>query len=172
MHSGQRVLIHAGGGGVGHLAIQIAKARGAQVITTARADKHALVRELGADAIIDPDQDWAKAGIRADIVLDPLGGAVAGRSLDVLRDGGTLSSIAGPWEPADDVKAAAAARGIRTGFTLVEPDRHALIELTRLVEAGSLRPVISDSFRLEDLASAHRRAEQGHLAGKIVINVR
>jgi NADPH:quinone reductase-like Zn-dependent oxidoreductase len=172
VQAGQQVMIHAGGGGVGHLAIQIAKAKGAEVITTARSDKHALVRELGADTTIDPDEDWARVGIAADIVLDAIGGEVASRSLQILRDGGTLISIAGPWEPSDDVKAAAGARGIRTGFTLVEPDRHALIELTRLVEAGDLRPVISDTFQLKDLASAHRRAEQGHLAGKIVIQVR
>ncbi|WP_404827798.1 NADP-dependent oxidoreductase [Conexibacter stalactiti] len=170
---GQRVLVHAAGGGVGHIAVQLAKALGAEVIGTASAAKHAWLRELGADQLIDhATSDFAAELRDVDVVLDTRGGDYAARSLDVLRDGGTLVSINNPGEPGAEVAAAAAARGIATGFTLVEPDRHGLLELARLVEAGRLRPAIAATFALAEAGRAHQLGEQGRTAGKIVLTVR
>lgn len=170
---GQRVLVHAAGGGVGHVAVQLAKALGAEVIGTASAAKHVWLRELGADRLIDhATSDFAAELRDVDVVLDTRGGDYAARSLAVLRDGGTLVSINNPGEPGAEVSAAASARGIATGFTLVEPDRHGLLELARLVEAGRLRPTIAATFPLAQAGRAHQLAEQGRTAGKIVLTVR
>lgn len=170
---GQRVLVHAAGGGVGHVAVQLAKALGAEVIGTASAAKHEWLRELGADQLIDhATSDFAAELRDVDVVLDTRGGDYAQRSLAVLRDGGTLVSINNPGEPAAEVAAAAFARGIATGFTLVEPDRHGLLELAQLVEAGRLRPTIAATFPLAQAARAHQLGELGRTAGKIVLTVR
>ncbi|QIP83654.1 NADP-dependent oxidoreductase [Streptomyces sp. Tu 2975] len=166
---GQRVLIHAAAGGVGHLAVQIASARGAHVVGTAREDKHALLKELGADEVIDyTRQDFVTAlGRTVDVVLDSIGGDYGPRSLAVLRDGGTLVTLPSPDEvPAD------AGRGVRTGFTLVEPDSTGMRALAGLVEAGLLRPVVETVLPLERAADAHRLGEAGRTRGKIVLSVR
>jgi NADPH:quinone reductase-like Zn-dependent oxidoreductase len=169
---GQSVLIHAAGGGLGHVAVQVAKALGAYVIGTASAGKHALLRGLGADQLIDyRSTDFAAELRDVDVVFDTIGGDYAARSLAVLRDGGTLVSITGPSEPGGEVEAAAAARGIRTGWTLVEPDRHGLLALSELVAAGKLRPVIAETFGLADVARAHAVGEQGSTTGKLVLRV-
>ncbi|GGT04514.1 NADPH:quinone reductase [Streptomyces kurssanovii] len=166
---GQRVLIHAAAGGVGHLAVQIAAARGAQVIGTAREDKHALLKELGADELIDyTRQDFATVlGRTVDVVLDSIGGDYGPRSLAVLRDGGTLVTL-----PSPDEVPAGAGRGVRTGFTLVEPDSTGMRALAGLVEAGRLRPVVETVLPLERAADAHRLGEAGRTRGKIVLSVR
>ncbi|MDQ3723404.1 MAG: NADP-dependent oxidoreductase [Actinomycetota bacterium] len=170
---GQRVLVHAAGGGLGHIAVQIAKALGAHVIGTASASKHEWLRSLGADELIDyTTVDFATAMDAVDVVFDPIGDGYGERSLDVLRDGGTLVSIPSPSEPGPDVEAAAAVRGISTGWMLVEPDRHGLLALADLVAAGSLHPTIAAVFPLAEAARAHELGEQGHTAGKIVLRVR
>ncbi|MGW5029284.1 NADP-dependent oxidoreductase, partial [Streptomyces albidoflavus] len=118
---GQRVLIHAAAGGVGHVAVQIAKAHGAYVIGTASAPKHDLLRELGADEVVDyRTTDVAEAVDGVDMVLDPLGGETRARSVGLLRPGGTLVSLlsGGSAEEA----AHAAERGVRTATMLVEAD--------------------------------------------------
>ncbi|WP_173262466.1 NADP-dependent oxidoreductase [Streptomyces pacificus] len=170
--SGQRVLVHAAAGGVGHLAVQIAAARGAYVIGTAREEKHALLTELGADELIDyTRQDFtAVLGNQAvDVVLDSIGGEYGHRSLQVLRDGGTLVTLPSP----DDVPAPEETepRGIRTGFTLVEPDSTGLRALASLVAEGRLRPVVDTVLPLERAADAHRLGENGRTRGKIVLTV-
>ncbi|MFD4139239.1 NADP-dependent oxidoreductase [Streptomyces sp. NPDC058572] len=171
LDAGQRVLIHAAAGGVGHLAVQIAAARGAYVIGTAREDKHALLKELGADEVIDyTREDFVeRLGRSVDVVLDSVGGDYGPRSLRVLRDGGTLVTLPSP----DDVPAAEenGAHGIRTGFTLVEPDSTGMIALAGLAEKGSLRPVVETVLPLESAAEAHRLGEAGRTRGKIVLSV-
>ncbi|MEV4680754.1 NADP-dependent oxidoreductase [Streptomyces kurssanovii] len=166
---GQRVLIHAAAGGVGHLAVQIASARGAYVVGTAREDKHALLKELGADELIDyTRQDFVTAlGRTVDVVLDSIGGDYGPRSLAVLRDGGTLVTLPSPGEVP-----AGAGRGVRAGFTLVEPDSTGMRALAGLVEAGRLRPVVETVLPLERAADAHRLGEAGRTRGKIVLSVR
>jgi NADPH:quinone reductase-like Zn-dependent oxidoreductase len=171
LRSGQRVLIHAAAGGVGHLAVQIAKSIGAHVIGTASAPKHELVRDLGADEVIDyRTQDFVQV-LRddpVDVVFDPIAGEYSARSLEVLKDGGVLVSIL----PVDaETVERARARGIPTGFTLVEPDRLALTAITDLVEQGRLRVLIDAVFPLEEAAEAHRRSETNRSSGKIVLRV-
>jgi NADPH:quinone reductase-like Zn-dependent oxidoreductase len=173
VQAGQRVLVHAAAGGLGHVAVQVAKALGAHVIGTASAGRHALLRELGADEVIDYRTTDFEAVVRdIDVVLDPIGGDYAARSLATLRDGGALLSAASPTEPGPDVEAAAAARGIRTGFTLVEPDRHGLLAITELVDAGKLRPEIAEVLPLAEAARAHELSETGRTVGKLVLRVR
>ena len=169
---GRRVLIHAAAGGVGHLAVQIAAAHGAHVIGTAREGKHALLKELGAHELIDyTRQDFAEAlaGREVDIVLDSIGGDYGTRSLKVLRDGGTLITLPSPDEvpPATE----SAPRGIRTGFTLVEPDSTGMRALADLAAQGKLRPVVETVLPLERAADAHRLGETGRTRGKIVLTV-
>lgn len=173
LSAGQRVLIHAAGGGLGHVAVQVAKARGAYVIGTASAGKHDWLRGLGADELVDyREVDFAEAVSGVDVVFDTIGGDYGPRSLVTLRDGGTLVSIPGGRSLEGDDAAAAEDRGISFGFTLVEPDRHGLLQLTTLVDEGKLRPTIAATFPLAEAAAAHALGEQGSTAGKIVLEVR
>jgi len=172
LQAGQRVLVHAAAGGLGHVAVQIAKARGAYVIGTARAAKHALLEELGADELIDyTTVDFAAAVRDVDVVFDSIGGDYSTRSLPTLRDSGRLISLASPAEPGADVAAAAAERGIRTGFTLVEPDYAGMQAIAALVEAGKLRAEVTTVLPLAEAAKAHALGETGRTAGKIVLQV-
>ncbi|WP_412750727.1 NADP-dependent oxidoreductase [Krasilnikovia sp. M28-CT-15] len=167
---GQRVLIHAAAGGVGHLAVQIAKARGAYVIGTARAGKHELLRGLGADELIDyTAADFAEVLDPVDVVLDTVGGDYGPRSLAVLRTGGVLVSLTSPGE--QDLAPQAARRGVRAGFLLVEPDRAGLMELAALVEAGRLRVLVDTALPLAQAATVHELGESGRTTGKIILTV-
>ncbi|RKT07046.1 NADPH:quinone reductase-like Zn-dependent oxidoreductase [Streptomyces sp. 3211.6] len=164
--AGQRVLVHAAAGGVGHLAVQIAKARGAYVIGTASAGKHGLLRELGADELIDyRTTDFTEAVSDVDVVIDSIGGDYGHRSLKVLKPGGHLVTLPSP----DDVPADA--QGVHTGWTLVEPDYRGLVQIAALVEEGKLRPVIDTVLPLEEAARAHELGERGRTTGKIVLTV-
>nr|WP_091653256.1 NADP-dependent oxidoreductase [Micromonospora pallida] len=167
---GQRVLVHAAAGGVGHLAVQIAKAHGAYVIGTARAAKHAFVRGLGADEVVDYTQvDFASAVRDVDIVIDTIGGDYGPRSLQTLRPGGIVVSLASPAEAY--LAAEARERGLRAGFTIVEPDHAGMKAIAALVEAGQLRPEIDVVLPLEQVAKAHEIGETGRTTGKIVLTV-
>ncbi|HET9169790.1 MAG TPA: NADP-dependent oxidoreductase [Actinospica sp.] len=171
LKAGQRVLVHAAAGGVGHIAVQIAKSLGAYVIATASAEKHEFVRRLGADELIDyRETDFVDVlcDQPVDVVFDPIAGDYSGRSLRVLKDGGKLVSIL----PVDETAMKeAASRGIATGFTLVEPDRLALTAIVDLVEQGKLRVAIDSVFPLAEAAEAHRRSETNRAVGKIVLSV-
>ncbi|MEU6070063.1 MULTISPECIES: NADP-dependent oxidoreductase [Streptomyces] len=163
---GERVLVHAAAGGVGHLAVQIAKARGAYVIGTASVGKHDLVRELGADEVVDYRAvRFEDVVTDVDVVLDGLGGETAERSLKVLRAGGRLVTLPGP----DDVPAAQ--DGVRAVWVLVEPDHLGLREIAALVERGRLKPVVETVLPLAQAAKAHEIGEQGRTTGKIVLTV-
>ncbi|MFE3045444.1 NADP-dependent oxidoreductase [Streptomyces albidoflavus] len=167
---GQRVLIHTAAGGVGHVAVQIAKAHGAYVIGTASAPKHDLLRELGADEVVDyRTTDVAEAVDGVDMVLDPLGGETRARSVGLLRPGGTLVSLlsGGSAEEA----AHAAERGVRTATMLVEADHAGMNAVADLVAAGALRPRVEATFPLAEAAAAHRLGETGRTTGKIVLEV-
>lgn len=167
---GARVLIHAAAGGVGHLAVQIAKARGAYVIGTARQAKHDFLRGLGADELVDyTQQDFAETVRDIDIVLDTIGGDYGARSLRTLRPGGTLVSIL----PLDDSFPAAQAREarVRAGFMLVEPDQAGLRAVADLVNSGKLQVTVDTVVPLEEAAKAHTLGETGRTTGKIVLSV-
>lgn len=166
---GQRVLIHGAGGGVGHVAVQVAKARGAEVIGTAGAAKHDTLAALGIDRVVDYRRERFEAVVRdADVVMDLVGGEVLFRSLKVLRPGGLLVHVPSDVLP-DGFAAAAAARGIRTTGILIEPDHAALEQLAALAAGGALQVLIEDRFPLAAAASAHELAERAHLLGKIVL---
>ncbi|MEU1118096.1 MULTISPECIES: NADP-dependent oxidoreductase [unclassified Streptomyces] len=170
LRAGQRVLIHAAAGGVGHLAVQIAKAHGAYVIGTAREEKHAFLRGLGADEVIDYTRvDFTEAVRDVDIVLDGVGGAYGARSLEVIRPGGHLVTLPDPGGLPDPDRAREL--GVHTGWTIVEPDRAGLLEIARLVDEGKLRVEIDTVLPLEEAAKAHARGEQGRTQGKIVLQV-
>ncbi|MFD0004265.1 NADP-dependent oxidoreductase [Streptomyces sp. NPDC127178] len=167
---GQRVLIHAAAGGVGHVAVQIAKARGAHVIGTASAGKHEFLRGLGADEVIDyRETDFAEAVKDVDVVLDTLGGETSVRSLGVLRPGGVVVSILPVGS--DDFYEEAERLGVRALRMLVDSDRADLRAIADLVDKGQLRAEIAGTFPLADAAEAHALGDTGRTAGKLVLTV-
>jgi NADPH:quinone reductase-like Zn-dependent oxidoreductase len=168
---GQRVLINAAAGGVGHLAVQIAKARGAYVIGTARAVHHELLRELGVDEPIDyTSVDVGAAVHDADVVLDLVGGDAGRASLPALRDGGLFVNV----PSGSDLEALRDAAGERvhvTGF-LVEPDGEGMDAIASLIGEGALRVKVAQTFPLEQAARAHELGENGRIGGgKLVLRV-
>ena len=170
VQAGQRVLVHAAAGGVGHLAVQIAKARGAYVIGTASAAKHDFVRGLGADEMIDyRTTDFAAAVSGVDVVLDAIGGVNVTRSVATLVRGGQIVSIRGGGD--DQARAAADAKGVRIAAVLVEPDHSGLEGLAALVAQGRLRAEVDRVLPLDEAATAHRLGEAGRVRGKIVLSV-
>jgi NADPH:quinone reductase-like Zn-dependent oxidoreductase len=169
VQAGQRVLIHAAAGGVGHLAVQVAKARGAYVIGTASPTHHAMLRDLGADELIDyTTTDFADGLAPVDVVLDAVSGDYSARSLSVLRPGGTLVSLL-PF--GEQIPAEAARLGVRAAVMLVEADHQGMTALASLVAAARLRPVIAATFPLADAAKAHELGESRHVAGKLVLTM-
>ena len=167
LKAGDRVLVHAAAGGVGHVAVQIAKAGGAYVIATASAGKHAFVRSLGADEVIDYQAgDFSEAVRDVDIVLEAVGGDYGERSLRTLRPGGMLVTIVDRLN--EDLARKAKEAGRRFAGVAVEPDREGLAELARLIEAGRLSVHVERTFKLEDAARAHRFLDT-RPKGKIVL---
>jgi NADPH:quinone reductase-like Zn-dependent oxidoreductase len=167
---GQRVLVHAAAGGVGHLAVQIAKARGAHVIGTASAAKHAFVQGLGADEVIDyTTTDFAERLHDIDVVMDPIGGEYGPRSLRTLRPDGILVALASPAETY--LEEEAARQGKRARFMIVEADRAGLTSLVGLVATGQLRVEVDTVLPLEQVAKAHEIGQTGRTTGKIVLTL-
>ena len=165
--AGDRVLIHAASGGVGSLAVQLAKARGAYVIATTSGKNIALVESLGADEVIDYRQQAFEQCVRdVDIVFDTLGGDVQEKSWKVLSPNGILVSVISP-PPSDRAKA----HNVRSAFVFIGPDAKVLTELATLVDAGRIRPIVSTEFALEDIVKAHLLSESGRSVGKIVLQV-
>ncbi|MET7700878.1 NADP-dependent oxidoreductase [Streptomyces sp. NPDC005485] len=165
---GQRVLIHAAAGGVGHAAVQIAKARGAYVIGTASEGKHEFLRGLGVDELIDyRTTDFTEAVRDVDVVLDAMGGEYALRSLRVLRKGGLLVTILP--QGSKELPAEAGKLGVRAVEMLVEADHTGMKAIAELVEAGKLRPTIAETFPLADAAKAHALGDTGRTTGKLVL---
>ncbi|GAA3456879.1 NADP-dependent oxidoreductase [Dactylosporangium matsuzakiense] len=165
---GQRVLVHAAAGGVGHVAVQIAKALGAEVIGTASAPKHAFVRALGADRVVDyRAEDFADVVADVDVAIDPIGGDYGPRSLRTLRPGGIVVSLASPAETA--LTPIAAAQGRRARFMVVEADRAGMLAIADLAERGLLRPHLDTVLPLNEAAKAHELGERGTTTGKIVL---
>ncbi|MFD6069963.1 MULTISPECIES: NADP-dependent oxidoreductase [Amycolatopsis] len=167
---GQRVLIHAAAGGVGHLAVQIAKARGAYVIGTASAAKHEFLRGLGADELIDyRTTDFAEEVRDVDVVLDTIGQEYGPRSLKTLRRGGRLVQLTRTND--ERVPELAEAAGVTAGFTLAEPDRTGLLALAGLVGSGRLKPTIDTVLPLAEAAKAQELVAAGKTTGKVVLSV-
>ncbi|MEU6248994.1 NADP-dependent oxidoreductase [Glycomyces sp. NPDC047010] len=170
LEKGQKVLIHAAAGGIGHLAVQIAKSVGAHVIGTASAGNREFVLGLGADEVVDyRSEDFTASVSDVDVVFSTLGGDVAPRSVSVIRDGGTLLQM--HYSTRDVAFPDAVARGIDTRFQLVEPDAAGLGALSDLVERGLLRVHVAREFALEEFAEAHALMEAGGFAGKLVFRL-
>lgn len=166
--AGDRVLIHAAAGGVGHLAVQIAKALGAQVIATASPGKRAFVHGLGADEVIDyRGVDFAEIVKDADVVLETVGGDYGPRSIETLRPGGLLVTIVDRLnrELAEKVSEA----GRRFAGVTVEPDHGGLEALAALAEAGKLKVHVENAFPLGQAGDAHRYLAEAKPRGKIVL---
>jgi NADPH:quinone reductase-like Zn-dependent oxidoreductase len=167
---GDRVLVHGAGGGVGHVAVQIAKALGAYVIATAAGSKREFVAALGADEVIDYTAvDFAGAVRDVDVVLDTIGGDTVERSLAVLRPGGHLVTAVAEDDP--ELAARCEAAGLRLSGVAVDPDPVGLRALVDLVEQGRLRVHVQRTFPFERVADAHRLLDAGHLRGKLVLTV-
>ncbi|MCT9078122.1 NADP-dependent oxidoreductase [Streptomyces fulvoviolaceus] len=164
---GDRVLIHAAAGGVGHVAVQLAKELGAHVIGTARPAKHDHLRDLGADELIDyTTTDFRTAVAPVDAVLDLVGGAYGPRSLDVLRPGGLL--VGASIDPGTD-EGEAAARGLRYVWVTAEPSGQDLEPITDRIEAGRLQVTVERTYPLAEAAAAHRAIEEKRTTGKLVL---
>lgn len=167
---GQRVLVAGAAGGVGHLAVQIATALGAQVIGTASAAKHDFVRKLGAVEVVDSTTTDVAARVRdVDVVVQMFGGEAGLKALECLRPGGVLVSGQGAWTPG--LHERAAELGVRARNFLVDPDGGALESLADLVRQGRLTVHIDAQFPLEEWAQAHTLVATGKTTGKIVLNV-
>jgi NADPH:quinone reductase-like Zn-dependent oxidoreductase len=190
---GQKVLIHAGAGGVGTVAIQLAKHLGASVATTASASKTDLVKSLGADVVIDYRQQAFETNLRDyDVVLDTVGGETLDKSLQVLKPGGTVVSVAGPPDPtfakelganpvirlvmaalSFRIRRRARRRRVTYSFLFMKASGHRLRELTTLIDGGIIRPVVDSVFDFEQTREALAYVEQGRAkAGKVVVRMK
>lgn len=165
---GQRVLVSAAAGGVGHLAVQIAKARGAYVIGTARAAKHRFVSELGADEVVDYTTTPVHQVVRdVDVVIQMFGGDAGLAALECLRPGGTLVSAQAAWTPG--LRERAEQLGVHAYGYLVEPDASGLDALGELAASGELRVHIAEQLPLMEAARALQTIGNGRTTGKIVL---
>ncbi|MEL7551904.1 NADP-dependent oxidoreductase [Pseudomonas protegens] len=192
LKKGQKVLIHAGAGGVGTLAIQLAKHLGAFVATTTSTANVEWVKALGADQVIDYKQQNFESLLHGyDLVLNSLGSDVLEKSLKVLKPGGQLISISGPptvqfaqeqglaW-PLQQVmrllslgiRRKARQRDIRYAFVFMRADGAQLQQITALIEAGIIKPVVDRSFSFESTAEALQYVEQGRTKGKVVVRIK
>ena len=172
LRPGQRVLIHGAGGGLGHVAVQLAKHLGAEVIGTASAAKHDFLRGLGADQLVDyRTQDYTEVlrDAPVDVVLETLGGGNAERSFGMLRQGGVL--VTAVERLSTTLPKLAEQSGVRFAAVGVEPDPAGLEALTELVEAGRLRVHLQQVFPLERLSEAHEVLAAGGVQGKLAITV-
>jgi len=172
-HEGQRMLIHAGAGGVGHFAVQLAAYFGATVTATCSTQNVSFVRELGASRVIDYTSVRFEHEVHDhDVVIDLIGNVhddTGSRSLATLRAGGLLvNAPSGSWPSMVDDAAAA---GVRATDYKVSPNGATLAVISRMIEAGDLRVHVDRVLPLEHLAEAHRHVESGHTRGKIAIEV-
>ena len=166
LQPGQRVLIHAGSGGVGHFAVQLAKWKGAYVFATASTKNQDLLRELGVDEPIDyTQQRFEDVARNVDIVLDTIGGETQERSWSVLKKGGVLVSLVQPpsEEKAEEL-------GVRAA-PWRPPNGAQLAEIAKIIDAGELAPVIDRILPLSEVRRAHELSQSGHTHGKIVLRV-
>ena len=167
LSAGDRVLIHGAAGGVGTWAVQFAHWRGAHVIGTASPTKHAFLRELGADEVLDYTAVRFEDKIRdVDVILDAVGGETLERSWGVLRRGGVLVTVAG-----DAPEEKASKYGVRGVSFLVQPNRSQLTQISQLIDGGTVRPIIEAVYPLSRAREAYERGLLGHNRGKLVLQV-
>jgi NADPH:quinone reductase-like Zn-dependent oxidoreductase len=165
---GKRVLVNGAAGGVGHLALQVAKWQGAHVTAVASGAHESFLRELGADEFIDYTRNAPEEVARDfDLVVDTLGGPTTGRFLRTLKRGGALFPVFIGFSEAQE----AAQRGITVSMTQVRSSGSQLAAFGKLLDAGTVRVAIDSRFALAEARAAHERAARGHLQGKIVLTV-
>ncbi|MEH2298394.1 NADP-dependent oxidoreductase [Nostoc sp.] len=163
---GKTVLVNGAAGGVGHIAVQLAKWQGAHVIAVASGTQESFLRELGADQFIDYAKSLPEdVAHDVDLVLDTLGGPTTGRFLRTLRRGGALFPVFPGFSDAEE----AAKLGVTVSMTQVRSNGPQLAEFGRLLDAGTVRVAIDSTFPLADARRAHERAARGHIQGKIVL---
>jgi NADPH:quinone reductase-like Zn-dependent oxidoreductase len=192
LEQGQKILIHAGSGGVGTIAIQLAKHLGATVATTASTANVDMVKRLGADIVIDyRKQEFDKLLSGYDVVLNSLDGATLRKSLDVLKPGGRLISISGPPDPdfareqglnwllrqvmrllSFGIRRRAAARGVHYSFLFMRANGDQLGQITALIDKGIIRPVVDRIFPFNETNEALAFVETGRVKGKVVVKLR
>jgi NADPH:quinone reductase-like Zn-dependent oxidoreductase len=192
LRKGQKVFIHAGSGGVGTVAIQLAKHLGAFVATTTGTDNVAWVKALGADVVIDyRKEDFATQLRDYDVVINSLGSDVLEKSLQVLKSGGKLISISGPPDPAfaqqigaswpikqimrllsRRIRAQAKRRGVSYSFLFMRASGDQLREIAALVDAGVIRPIVDRVLPFESVNEALAYVDKGRAKGKVVIKVK
>jgi NADPH:quinone reductase-like Zn-dependent oxidoreductase len=169
LQKGQSILIHAASGGVGHYAVQMAKLLGAHVIGTSSAANRDLVLSLGADEHIDyKTQRFEEVSPKVDVVLDTIGGEHIDRSLQVLKEGGTVVAL--PSGNSRDVGDKAAAQNKKGTFFLVHSDEEDMQQLANMLADGRLRSHIAKVFSFDEVRQAHEMIETGRTAGKIVMS--
>lgn len=169
--AGDRVLIHAGSGGVGHYGIQIAKQLGTYVITTCSAKNRDFVMSLGADEHIDyREQKFEEVLSDIDFVMDGMGGAVLENSLKVMNSGGTIVSLPTHTFP-EELRASADERNVKLEFVLVTSNGADMNTLKGMLEDGTLKPHVSVTFPFEKMADAHRQVESGRTVGKAIVTL-
>ena len=192
LEQGQKVLIHAGSGGVGTIAIQLAKHLGATVATTTSTANADLVKRLGADIVIDyRNQEFDKLLSGYDVVLNSLDSTTLRKSLDVLKPGGKLISISGPPDPdfaqeqglswvlrqvmrllSLGIRRKAAARGVHYSFLFMRANGNQLGQIATLIDKGIIRPVVERIFPFDDTNEALALVETGRAKGKVVVKLR
>ena len=167
LHAGQTILIHGGSGGVGSFAIQIAKVRGARVIATASTANQDLLRQLGADVAIDYNkQKFEEIAKDVDCVLDPVGQDTLARSYAVLKKGGIILALVGQPDPEELKK-----HEIRAAGIWVKPNPKDLSEIAQLIDAGKIKPIVSQIRPLSEAIAAEQQAETHHTRGKVVLRI-
>ncbi|MEH0152500.1 NADP-dependent oxidoreductase [Limibacter armeniacum] len=168
---GDRVLIQAGSGGVGHFAIQIAKYYGAYVITTASGNNREFVMSLGADEHIDyQKQNFVDILSDIDFVLDGIGGKVLEDSIKVLKEGGTIISLPTSKKVLEEMEAKTEKK-IHTIPLLVHSDRAGMVTLSQFLADGTLEPTIFKTFPFDEMQEAHKEVEAGRTVGKIIVTL-
>jgi NADPH:quinone reductase-like Zn-dependent oxidoreductase len=167
LHAGQTILIHGGSGGVGSFAIQIAKTRGVLVIATASTANQDLLKQLGADVAIDYSKTKFEDVVKdVDAVLDPVGRETLARSYGVVKKGGVVLDLVARPDPAELEK-----RGIRGAAIWVRPNAKDLSEIAHLIDAGKIKPIVTQVLPLSEAIAAQKHAETHHTRGKVVLRI-
>ncbi len=167
LQPGQTILVHGGSGGVGSFAVQIAKARGARVIATASTRNQDLLKQLGADEAVDyTETKFEDVAKDVDAVLDPVGKETLARSYVVLKKGGIVISLVARPDPAELKK-----HGIRGAGISVHPDAENLTEIAQLVDAGKIKPIVTEVLPLTGAVKAQQQAATHHTRGKVVLQI-
>jgi NADPH:quinone reductase-like Zn-dependent oxidoreductase len=170
LQRGERVLVHAAAGGVGHVAVQLATRVGAHVVGTASARNEPFLRELGVDEFVDDRSQRFEAVVDdVDLVVDAVGGDTLERSVDVLARGGRLVTL--PEPPSAKIDARARDRDATVHWFSVEPDAARLADLRTLLDQGDLEVTVSDTWPLPKAPAAQEESRRGHVRGKLVLEV-